>query len=69
MGKKFAWRPFIPAIQLQRPAESVDLGISRILFQADQVTPTFYAGTDEGDLILVNWTVSKNTKGGAQTEE
>lgn len=69
MGKKFSWRPFIPAIQLQRPAESVDLGISRILFHADQVTPTFYAGTDEGDLILVNWTVSKTPKGGQQTEE
>jgi len=56
-GKKNVWRPFIPAIQLTRPDGSGDFGLSRILFDPKQTTTTFYAGSDEGDLIFVDWTV------------
>jgi hypothetical protein len=68
-GKKNSWRPFSPAIQLTRPDGSGDFGLSRILFHPNQTTTTFYAGSDEGDLILVDWTVQKAAKPGAHSEE
>lgn len=64
-GKKNVWRPFIPFIQLTRSDGSGEFGLSRILFEPKQTTTTFYAGSDEGDLILVDWTVVKVAKPGA----
>merc|ERR1712166_1204276 len=63
-GKKNVWKPFIPFIQLTRPDGSGEFGLSRILFDPDQTTTTFYAGSDEGDLIFVDFAVQKSTKPG-----
>lgn len=52
---KAAWTPF-QTIQLHR-SEGGELGLSRILFQADQTTTTFWAASDEGELALIDWSV------------
>jgi hypothetical protein len=31
--------------------------LSRILLQKGQTTPTFWAVSDEGDLVLIDWSV------------
>lgn len=67
-GKKFIWKPFIAALQLTRSDGSGDFGLCRILFEKNQTTPTFYAGSDEGDLVQVNWTQTK-IKPGQSAEE
>lgn len=42
---------------------SGELGLSRILLQKDQATPTFWAASDEGDLVLVDWSVKPVSTG------
>jgi hypothetical protein len=37
--------------------DSINLGISRILFDPNQQTPTFWAASDEGDLVFVDWSI------------
>ena len=37
--------------------DSVNLGLSRLLFDASQTTPTFWAASDEGDLVFVDWSI------------
>ena len=36
---------------------SGELGLSRILLQEGQTTPTFWALSDEGDLVLIDWSI------------
>lgn len=40
-----------------RLEDSINLGISRILFDPNQQTPTFWAASDEGDLVFVDWSI------------
>ena len=40
-----------------RLEDSINLGISRILFDANQTTPTFWAASDEGDVVFVDWSI------------
>lgn len=54
-GKRFSWDPII-SITLFRQ-EGGELGLSRILFEADQTTPTFWGASDEGELVNVDWSI------------
>ena len=44
----------------------MNLGISRILFDPEQTLPVFWAASDEGDLVFVDWSVKP--VGGADGE-
>ena len=50
------WTPYVQ-IQLLRMEDSVNLGLSRVLFDPEQTTPTFWAASDEGDLVFVDWSI------------
>lgn len=50
------WNPFL-TIQLFRQDGSGEQGLFRILFQEGQTLPQFYAASDEGDLLLVDWSI------------
>jgi hypothetical protein len=52
----FLWKPFLQ-INLFRPDGSGELGVSRVLLMPKQTTPTFWAASDEGDLVLVDWSI------------
>ena len=52
-------------IQLNR-SEGGELGLSRILFQAGQTTPTFWGASDEGELALVDWSIRPIQQGDDQ---
>ena len=52
----FIWRPFM-RLELFKQDGSGELGLSRILLQKDQTTPTFWAASDEGDLVLIDWSI------------
>jgi hypothetical protein len=52
----FIWKPFVQ-INLFRQDGSGELGLSRILFHPKQSTTTFFAASDEGDLIMIDWSV------------
>jgi len=54
--KAYFWVPLM-SFPVFRQDGSGDLGLSRILFEPGQTTPTFYAGSDEGDLILIDWSI------------
>lgn len=54
-GKRFSWDPLL-SITLFR-AEGGELGLSRILFDATQKTPTFWGASDEGELCFVDWSI------------
>lgn len=56
------WRPFM-RLDLFKQDGSGELGLSRILLEKDQTTPTFWAASDEGDLVLVDWTVKPVSTG------
>lgn len=36
---------------------SGEVGLSRVLFKSTQDTPTFFASSDEGDLLFIDWSV------------
>ena len=38
-------------------AEGGELGLSRILFEENQTTPTFWGASDEGELALIDWSI------------
>ena len=61
-------KPWIPFLQLQlfRLDGSPDLGISRILFQPNQTTTTLWAGSFEGELLMIDWAVRPTVKEGAE---
>jgi WD40 repeat protein len=46
----FVWKPFLQ-INLFRPDGSGELGLSRVLLMPKQTTTTFWAASDEGDLV------------------
>jgi WD40 repeat protein len=48
------WKPYL-SIPLFRPDGSGEQGLSKILFRRGCVEPQFWAGSDEGDLIFVDW--------------
>jgi WD40 repeat protein len=50
------WRPFL-RLDLFKQDGSGELGLSRILLQKGQTTPTFWALSDEGDLVLIDWSI------------
>lgn len=52
----FIWKPFVQ-ITLFRPDGSGDLGLSRVLLMPKQTTTTFWASSDEGDLVQVDWSI------------
>ena len=52
----FIWKPF-QQIMLFRPDGSGDLGIAKVLLYPKQATTTFWAASDEGDLVLVDWSI------------
>ena len=63
----FLWKPFLQ-INLFRPDGSGELGLSRVLLMPKQSTPTFWAASDEGDLVLVDWSI-KPPAGAGNAEE
>ena len=54
-GKMSGWVPYL-TINVFR-AEGGELGLSRILFDAEQTTPTFWAASDEGELCFIDWSI------------
>ena len=50
------WRPFL-RLDLFKQDGSGELGLSRILLQAGQTKPEFWAVSDEGDLVLIDWSI------------
>ena len=58
----YIWKP-APRLDLFKQDGSGELGLSRILLQKDQTTPTFWAASDEGDLVLIDWSVKPVSTG------
>lgn len=52
---RLGWAPFL-SITLFR-SEGGELGLSRILLEHDQTTPTFWAASSEGELCLIDWSI------------
>lgn len=52
-NKAVGWVPII-SIPIFR-SEGGELGLSRLLFQAGQTEPTFWAASDEGELVFIDW--------------
>jgi hypothetical protein len=45
------------------------MGLTRMLFDPKQITPTFFAASDEGDLVLVDWSIKPPSIQGVSAEE
>lgn len=54
--KRFEWVPFL-SVNIYKQDGTGELGLSKILFKSNQETPTFYAASDEGDLLLIDWSI------------
>jgi dynein intermediate chain 3, axonemal len=54
--KRFEWQPYL-SVNLYRQDGSGEVGLSKILFQANQEVPHFYGSSDEGDLMLIDWSI------------
>jgi WD40 repeat protein len=54
--KKFEWTPFL-TVNLYRQDGSGEVGLSKVLFSANQENPVFYGASDEGDLLLIDWSI------------
>lgn len=63
-GKSTAWVPFLQ-LQLFRPDGSPELGLSRVLFDPAQLTTTFWAGSFEGELMMIDWSVKPQARSDA----
>lgn len=50
------WSP-LNNIMLIRQDGGGELGLTKVLFSPSQTTPTFWAASDEGDLLMVDWSV------------
>jgi dynein intermediate chain 3, axonemal len=61
----FIWKPF-QQIQLFRQDGSGELGLSKVLFDKSQLATTFFAASDEGDLLLIDWSVKPLGGGGEE---
>jgi hypothetical protein len=57
----YEWTPVI-TISLFRMDGSGEVGLSRMLFNPNQDTPTFFGSSDEGDLLLIDWTIKPATE-------
>lgn len=55
-GKETMWDPLIK-IQLYRQDGSGEMGLTRLLFKADQTNALIYCASDEGDLMQIDWSV------------
>ena len=42
------------------------MGLSKILFEKGQTTPTFWAASDEGDLLYIDWSIKPVGGGGEE---
>lgn len=62
------WKPFL-TIPLFRPDGSGEQGLSKILFKKDCVDTVFWAGSDEGDLIFVDWSKRPSGKEDDQAQK
>ena len=65
LAPEYIWKPYLK-LDLFKQDGSGELGLSRILLQANQTTPTFWAASDEGDLVLVDWSVKPISTGDDQ---
>ena len=65
IAPEYIWKPYLK-LDLFKQDGSGELGLSRILLQANQTTPTFWAASDEGDLVLVDWSVKPISTGDDQ---
>ncbi len=54
--KRFEWVPFL-SVNIYKQDGTGELGLLRLLFKSNQDTPTFYAASDEGDLLLIDWSI------------
>ena len=54
--RRFDWTPF-QSVNLYRMDGSGEVGLSRTLFKSDQETTTFFAASDEGDMLYIDWSV------------
>jgi len=54
--KRFEWTPHM-SVNLYRMDGSGEVGLSRLLFQADQNTTTFYGASEEGDMLYIDWSI------------
>ena len=45
------------------------MGLSKILFHQKQTTPTFYAASDEGDLVHIDWSIKPPVIQGVSPED
>ena len=54
-NKMTGWQPLL-TINIFR-AEGGELGLSRILFEENQTTSTFWGASDEGELALIDWSI------------
>ena len=61
-GKMSGWAPVITITAAR--SEGGELGLSRILFEASQTTPTFWGASDEGELALIDWSIRPTPGGG-----
>lgn len=66
INQDYIWRPYL-SISLIRSDGSGELGLSRLLFHPRQSETKFWAASDEGDLIQVDW--GAKPAGGAQQDE
>jgi hypothetical protein len=56
-------------LQLFRLDGSPDLGLSRVLFDPNQTTTTFWAGSFEGELMMIDWSIKPSSNKEAITVE
>ena len=61
----FIWKPF-QQINLFRQDGSGEMGLSKILFHMNQQASTFWAASDEGDLLMIDWSVKPAGGGGEE---
>ena len=61
------WKPYL-AIPLFRTDGTGEQGLSKILFNHNSTEPHFWAGSDEGDLIFVDWSKRPTGKEDDQTK-
>jgi hypothetical protein len=54
--KEVIWEPMFK-IQLYRMDGTGELGLTRLLFRADQEDNLFYGTSDEGDIVLCDWSI------------
>jgi len=62
------WRPSVQ-VQLFRQDGSGELGLSRMLFELEQTTPTFLGASDEGDLVQIDWSARPPMTAGMTEEQ